>query len=227
MFRETWNWRQTSSLNTSVARERNITIGIHQTHKKRALVMPVVRWHRTRGSGDHVPPGPLEQWTPVEEVAMSVDKDHIQEIVIVERDDVAEVMRFAAENGVEVQEFPTRGMEPVTTVTLLLLGGTAAVATVAYLIDRAKGGQVIDLRDKAPKAVYRSRDVVYGLVLIVATDGTVTVEVKEPRGMFGQVMETLKGISVELGKAGIATVTEVVKKTVGDAAQVTIQPTQP
>ena len=155
---------------------------------------------------------------------MPEQEDRTQEFVIVDPGNVAEVLSLASQNGVEVEEVPSRGIEPVTTVTLLLFGGAAAVATVAYLVDQTKGGQVIDLRDKAPKIAYRSREVTYGLVLIVAKDGTVTVDVKEPRGMFGQVTDALKGLSVELGKTGIAAVAEAAKKAVGDAGNVSTQP---
>ena len=142
--------------------------------------------------------------------------DDVQEWVIVDAEEKDAALRIARENGVEVQVFEERGFEPVTTVTLALLGGAAAVSTVAYLIDQWKGGQVIDLRPGALKPAYRTRDVTYGLVLIIASDGQVTVEVKEPKGMFGQVVEALSGITVEVGKAGIGAVAEAAKAAVGD-----------
>jgi hypothetical protein len=147
----------------------------------------------------------------------------VQEWVIVDAEDKDEVLRIAQENGVEVQVFEERGFEPVTTVTLALLGGAAAVSAVAYLIDQRKGGQIIDLRPTAPKTAYRSRNVTYGLVIIIASDGQVTVEVKEPKGMFGQVVEALRGITVDVGKAGVGAVAEAAKAAVGDKA--TIQAT--
>jgi RNA binding exosome subunit len=63
-------------------------------------------------------------------------------------------------------------------------------------LEQRKGGQVIDLRPGAPKAFYRTPDVVYGTVVIVTVDGkvtveVVTVEVREPEGMFGKVVSTL------------------------------------
>jgi hypothetical protein len=88
--------------------------------------------------------------------------------------------RIASDNGVDLEQLEVRALEPVTTVTLIVMGSSLAVATVVYLLDKHKDGQVIDLRPGAPKAFYRSKDVVYGLVLIIATDGKVTVEVKEP-----------------------------------------------
>lgn len=98
---------------------------------------------------------------------------------------------LAAEHGIEVEQVPRLGIEPVTTVTLVLLGAATAVGAVLHILEQRKGGQVIDLRPGAPKAFYRTPDVVYGTVIIVAVDGKVDVEVREPEGMFGKVISTL------------------------------------
>ncbi len=152
------------------------------------------------------------------------DADHVQEILIIDREDLTQARRVAAANGVDVEEIDVRGIEPVSTVTLLLFGATAAVATVVYLLENAKGGQVIDLRPGASATFYRSKDLVYGLVVVLATDGKVTVEVKEPRGMFGPVVDTLKDIVADHGKAGIEQVGREAKRAVGGAADVNVEP---
>lgn len=61
----------------------------------------------------------------------------------------------------------------------------------------------------------------YGLVLIYAADGQVTVEVKEPKGRFGVVVEAIRGATVDLGKAGIAAVAQAAQAAVGDRAALT------
>ncbi|GAA4010747.1 hypothetical protein GCM10022247_36240 [Allokutzneria multivorans] len=99
--------------------------------------------------------------------------------------------RLAAEHGVEVELVPRRGIEPVATVTLVLVGAATAVGMVLRVLEQRKGGQMIDLRPGAPKAFYRTRDLVHGMVVIIAADGTVTLDVKEPEGMFGKVISTL------------------------------------
>ncbi len=99
-----------------------------------------------------------------------------------------------------------------------------AVGTVVYLLDKRKGGQVIDLRPGAPKPFYRTKEVEYGLVVIFATDGKVTVEVKEPRGLFGQVVDALKGILTDLGKSGVEAAAKAATELVGDAATVKVEP---
>ncbi|MGK8491259.1 hypothetical protein [Nocardia asiatica] len=111
--------------------------------------------------------------------------------VVLDPWDVPSARAVAAAHGVEVRELPRRGIEPVTTVTLLLIGAAAAVGAVLHILEQRKGGQVIDLRPGSPKAFYRTPDVVYGTVVVITVDGKVTVEVREPEGMFGKVISTL------------------------------------
>ncbi|WP_329468392.1 hypothetical protein [Streptomyces sp. NBC_01431] len=112
-------------------------------------------------------------------------------VVVLEAAQVPAARMLAAEHGIEVEQVPRLGIEPVTTVTLVLLGAATAVGAVLHILEQRKGGQVIDLRPGAPKAFYRTPDVVYGTVIIVAVDGKVDVEVREPEGMFGKVISTL------------------------------------
>jgi hypothetical protein len=115
----------------------------------------------------------------------------IQSLVVLEPAQVPAARTSAAAHGVEVEQIPRRGIEPLTTVTLLLIGAGAAVGSVLQILEQRKGGQVVDLRPGAPKAFYRTPDVVFGTVVIVAVDGRVTVEVREPAGMFGRVIAVL------------------------------------
>jgi hypothetical protein len=154
-------------------------------------------------------------------------EERVEELAVIDLEELVEAQRIAAENGVEVEEFEVAGIEPVTTVTLLLVGSSLAVATVLHILDKRKGGQVVDLRVGAPKMFYRSRDLIYGLVTIIAADGKVTVEVKEPREMYGQVIDALKGILTELGRAGVAEIAKSVNTAVGDAAKVQVVATAP
>jgi hypothetical protein len=96
------------------------------------------------------------------------------------------------------------------------------VSLVSHMIEEHKGGQVIDLRPNSPKPFYRTKDLIFGLVVILAEDGTVTVEVKEPRGTFGQVLEALKSLLVELAGASLKEVAPAAQQKVGDTASLTI-----
>lgn len=134
------------------------------------------------------------------------DAEETEVFLVVDAEDLDAAESAAAANGVEVEQAPTMGFEPVTTVTLVLLGTSLAIAAVLDAVERHKGGQVIDLRPSAIRPFSRSKDVAYGLVLIVATDGTIQVEVKEPKGLFLGVVEQIKGI---LGDVTVASVSEV------------------
>ena len=147
-----------------------------------------------------------------------------REFVVIDAEDLDEARRIAADNGVETEQAEARFIDPGT-VTLVLLGSSLAVATVVHLLEQHKGGQVIDQRPGAPNAMYRSKNVVYGLVVLVATDGTVTIEVKEPKGMFGQVIDAITGILTEISKDGAEQIAKTVKNTIGNAGTVTVGPT--
>lgn len=145
-------------------------------------------------------------------------------------EDVEEAKRIAAEHGVEVDEpgYQSLGF-PIIGVALLLVGAAAAVGAVVYLLDRPKGGFVIDLGKSDPEAMFRrDPDVPYGLVVVIPSDGDtskVKVEVKEPRGLFGMAMDTVKDIVLGALKEGTATVekiAEAVKKALGDDVDVSV-----
>lgn len=150
------------------------------------------------------------------------DTDEIA--VVISEEDLDYARAVAAENGVQVEEVPAAGFEPVITVTLILLGATTAVGVVAQLLEQHKGGQVIDLRPGAPRTVYRSRDLIYGYVVIHRADGTITVDVKQPKGMFEQVLEALTGVLGTLGSESLKAAESTVKAAVGDSAAVTVEP---
>lgn len=145
-----------------------------------------------------------------------MESETVEEVVVVDRSSKEHVIAVAKEQGVEVQEPPAKGFEPVATVTLLLLGTVSAVGTVVYLIDKEKGGQVVDLRPGALKAFYRDPEVAYGLVVIIAKDGSAKVEVKEPKGMFGIVVQAITEAVAGLVGKDLKAVASAVEAAVGD-----------
>ncbi len=147
------------------------------------------------------------------------DADRSQSIVVLDPAQVPAARTLAAAHGVEVQQVPRRGIEPVVTVTLVLTGAAIAVATVLAVLDQRKGGQVVDLRPGAPKAFYRTPDVVYGTVVIVTADGRVTVEVREPEGMFGKVVAALPEL-LSAGGGSAAEIAHAVAEMFGSAVKV-------
>ena len=144
--------------------------------------------------------------------------------VVADPMDLRQIQDVAQEEGVEVRELDQQGFLDPASVTLLLLGSSLAVSTVAYFVEQRRGGQVFDLRDDAPRPAYRSRDIVYGLVEIIAQDGTVRVEIKEPKGMLGQVLDTLRAVLQDVGSNAAEPVAEAVRAGVGELATVARQP---
>ncbi|ROS27910.1 hypothetical protein [Cellulomonas sp. PhB150] len=140
--------------------------------------------------------------------------------LVLDPTEVADVQRWAADEGLEVVPVEQQGFEPISTVTLLIFGGIAGVAVVKHLLEQRRGGQVIDLREGVP-VFRRDPEVVYGLVVILAGDGTVTVDVKEPRGVLGEIIEALRGTITDLGKAGTEAVAAAARAAVGARGSVT------
>jgi catechol 2,3-dioxygenase-like lactoylglutathione lyase family enzyme len=146
------------------------------------------------------------------------ESPHTQSVIVLDPSQVSAVLALAAAHGVEVDQVPERGIEPVTTVSLVLLGTATGVGAVLHALEQRKGGQVVDLRPGAPKAFFRTPEVLYGLVIIVAVDGNVKVEVMEPDGMFGKVVSTLPQLLSSGGRA--KHVAQAVKETFGPDVKV-------
>lgn len=147
------------------------------------------------------------------------ESSQTQAVVVLDASQVPAARALAAEHGVGVEQIPHRGIEPVSTVTLALIGASVSVSVVMRILDQHKGGQVVDLRSGAPKAFYRTPDVVYGTVIIVTVDGKVTVEVKEPDGMFGKVISTLPSLLTG-GDAGAEQAAQVMSEAFGAGVKI-------
>lgn len=154
-------------------------------------------------------------------MAESDDASHV--VIEIAPDEMDFVRQVAATEKVSVVETTTEGFEPVTMVTLLLIGSALAVASVTHIVEQRRGGQVIDLRPHAARRFYRSKDVLYGLVMMLHPDGTVTVDVKQPQELFGQVLESLTTVITGLGKASLAAVAAAAEQVVGDRGTVTVR----
>ena len=143
-----------------------------------------------------------------------------QTLVAVDPEDRASVLEFARENGIEIEDVTTRALEPVTAVSLVLVGSALAVGSVLDFIDRLKGGQVVDLRPDSQRQAYRSKDLAYGLVLIMTADGRIAVEVREPRGVFGQVLDTIRGVIGDAVGQPAGTIEAALRQALGDLATI-------
>jgi hypothetical protein len=160
------------------------------------------------------------------------DADAVRAVISIRREDLPAVRETAADHQVEVRELPATGMDPVSAVALVLIGSALAVSMVERAIDARRGGQVIDLRPDASKHFYRTRGVVYGLVVVIGSDGTVTVEVKEPDGNFREVIDAVAKLTMSLTEISIEAIAKVLRVNLpgdaGDAdAAITERPGQP
>ncbi|MEV4416600.1 hypothetical protein [Catellatospora sp. NPDC049609] len=133
-------------------------------------------------------------------------------------DELAELTALAEEHDVQLLREGDRG-EPITIA--VLIGGALAVGAVMHEFERRRGGQVIDLRKDAPQPAYRDKGLQYGLVMIRSEDGTVRVEVHEPRGVLGQVLESINSVVGTLTGQEPVDLLTAVREAVGDRATVT------
>jgi hypothetical protein len=146
------------------------------------------------------------------------DLSQARAVLVVEPSDVPVVRDLATARGVAVEEVPERGIEPVSTATLVLVGVAAAISGVRQALERRKGGQMIDLRPGAKKLAYRTADLQYGIVVIVAWDGTVTVRIDKPDDVFEKVISSLPKLLP--GGASTKQAVHAVEETLGSDAEV-------
>lgn len=153
------------------------------------------------------------------------DRQEIQLQSLEELEILREEVAKHAEVDLEVIPQETPGF--ATVIVVALIGVPAAVGliggTLAYIKDRRMGGQIIDLREGMQLA-RRSADVVYGLIVIIAADGKVTVDVKEPKGFFAVVVTDVLGAVQNIATKSLQAIADAAKAAVGDKAKVITEP---
>jgi hypothetical protein len=107
---------------------------------------------------------------------MSEDKS-IQ--IVLENDELEAAQASARTAGVDFEIQPkSQFIDPVSII--LVAGGVWAIGVfVVELLDRRHGGIIIDLRPSAQQLVRRDRSVPYGWALVIAVDGTVSINVHD------------------------------------------------
>jgi hypothetical protein len=147
-------------------------------------------------------------------------EDQVRTVVDAVDDAGARYLRAAcADAGIDVEDAGVR--TPDAIMMLALVGAPAVVSfVVERWHDRLRGGQIIDLRPGAPTVARRDPELLYGLVIVHAVDGTVTIHVHEPRS---QTLELVQAVIAALsGRIGASakdvqgTATEVL----GDQASI-------
>ncbi len=130
------------------------------------------------------------------------DEVDADEVVVVSRQDLDFARETAQAHGVRADVLSVGGIEPVATVALLIAGSALAVSSVCRILDQRKGGQVIDLRPGVRSPLYRTPQLLYGVIVVLARDGTVTVEVARPDDMFTELISVVSGVT--RGARGLA-----------------------
>jgi hypothetical protein len=143
------------------------------------------------------------------------------EVLVVAGSELANARSLAAEHGVSIEPVPDRGIEPVTTVTLLLIGPAVAVGAVRQALDQRRGGQVIDLRPGAPASFYRTTDLAYGLIVVIAVDGKVTLRSSDTSNVLDKVISALPMLTAG-NNGGAKQAAKVLARALGSDAEVTM-----
>jgi hypothetical protein len=131
-------------------------------------------------------------------------------------DDLAVLRGVADEYGLTLEPVRPRDMGVVTAVFLV---GAAAVVSQAVqtFTDRRQGGQIIDLRPGATP-VRRDKGLMYGLVLVIATDGKFEIKVWEPKNHLEEVVKDVLQALVAVG-AGVGEAFQAAAGAVGERGE--------
>jgi hypothetical protein len=155
---------------------------------------------------------------------MESSHDQTEEVLRISVSDLGYLRDTAEEHQVEVAELKSTGIEPMSTVAVVLLGSVWAVNTVSRLLDERKGGQVVDMRPGANLAVFRSRDVQYGLIVVLAFDGTVTVRAKDSQEKLHAVIECLSGLAAKKIETKADTIAQAARGQLGSDFEIVTNP---
>lgn len=134
---------------------------------------------------------------------------------------------LATEEGIDVAPPPDVQAEDFGLVAVIVIAAAGAVAALVRIIgdqiERGRGGQIIDLT--GDKVAFRrgGDELQFGLVAILAKDGTVKIEVHEPTSALKEVFGQLAEIAISLGKASIDAIAAAAKEKVAGKATVTTE----
>jgi hypothetical protein len=154
-----------------------------------------------------------------------MNDERYREELEVEPDELNLLQEYVADTPgleLEVIQEAEPGIAPL--LILGIIGAASLVAgAVTYLADMRRGGQVIDLREGHDLAK-RSREVIYGYVLIIAADGKVSIEVHEPKNFFAGVIKDVLEAVQNIATKTMETAAEAAKAAVGNRGSVTTEP---
>jgi hypothetical protein len=141
-------------------------------------------------------------------------------VALIDAEDVLYLRELAGKYNLELRESKPLGIEPVSTIAIILLGSILAINAVGRLLEEHKGGQVVDLRPGRRKVLSRSRDVQYGLIVVLAKDGTVTLRSNNVADKTGAILGVLGELAKQRDGAGIDAIAKAAGDQLGVDAQV-------
>jgi hypothetical protein len=146
-----------------------------------------------------------------------------QELEVTEEEYELLEAEVRAEEGARIEIVSEgEGIEPITIIAVI--GGAAFVGgMVDYIIEKRKGGHVIDLREGATKRESRSKDVEYGLVVVYAADGKVRVLVKKPKSYFHEVIDKVIDAVKDIATGTVEAASDAVKNATGSDTEVKVE----
>ncbi|MGD0706690.1 MAG: hypothetical protein ABSA02_43285 [Trebonia sp.] len=139
-------------------------------------------------------------------------------VLAVDDSELEAVRNLAHKCGVRVEQLDASSLEPISTVTLLLFGTVAAISSVIQAVEHIRGGQVIDLRSETQKAIYRTKDLAYGTVVIITADGQLTVRITEPQKTIAKATARLPEIISAAGSSKSADLITAIRAGLGNSA---------
>jgi hypothetical protein len=99
--------------------------------------------------------------------------------IVLEPEELQQAEEAARTARVDLQTEPSPEIIPVVAVVLVAGGALLVGKFVVDLIDRLRGGVVIDLRPDAKDFIRRNREVPYGWAVVRAADGSVSINVHD------------------------------------------------
>jgi len=124
----------------------------------------------------------------------------------------ADVLEVATKLGAQVsRQSPSRVREIVEPVTFVIVGSVLlTIAVVGSLVERWRGGLVVDLRDGAAAVLTRDSAVPAGYIVVLEPGGGVRIDVRN------QPQDALERLTTQL----LSTVAEVPTGMMGAAAEI-------
>jgi hypothetical protein len=133
--------------------------------------------------------------------------------------DLANAQQVALQSRVDFQVQPKPQI--VDPFTAVLIGGAALLIGkfVVDLMDKIKGGVLIDLRPDAKALLTRTKEIPYGWVTVIAPDSTVKIEVRDaPKDASERLLSQIIGGALKTAKEVVtAAVKELGKDKVSES----------